>query len=660
MGQGNYKQRIIYAQEVPSTSKPGHSSIFINPHSNLGFNHELPSAATTLYETFRSSAIKFSSRNFLRKLSKNHGHFTWKTYEEVYKFSLEIGFGLNYLKLTEPTDVGHAFVGIYSKSREEWLVADFACISQSIVSVPLYDVQRSESMELIINETCMKGIFCSYKLLRNLLGLRKQGSLQSLLVIIQFEKVDEEDRNEASELNLRLFSIKEISKISPTGVEHPPYPNSWFTICYTSGTTGKSKGAIITHSNIIATMAGVFYTSLRLNNEDLHLSYLPLAHMMERAVCHLITSVGGSIGFFTGDISHIYNDLQVLKPTFFMSVPRIYKRFYDDIRKIISETAGTKQKITKKALSVKMENYEKKGKFTHKIWDRLVFKKFRALVGGRVKVMVTGSAAISEEILKFLRVAFSCAIIEGYGQTESCAGSVLTSIHDVSLGHIGGPIVTVELKLVDDEEMGYRSTDKNEIGESLPRGEICLRGPTIFQGYFKSPNETALVIDEEGWLHTGDIGCILPRIFALKLLDRKKNYFKLAQGEFVAAEKIEQIYLMCPLISQIFVHGEALQNYLVAVVVPDENYVREKYTYLQEAPFEEICTMVELKKEILSQMTQIAKEQKLLGFEVVRKIYVEHNVWNGENLLTPTLKLIRHQARAKYSEVFNQMYVENN
>ena len=660
MGQGNYKEKVIYSKEIPDSNRPGYSSIYVHPDSKPGLFCELPSGASTLYESFRSSAIKLGNNNFLGKFSEKSNQYSWKSYLSIYKYSLTIGYGLAYLKLTEPTEEGQAFLGIYSKNREEWLITDLACISQSIVTVPIYDVQQLQSMEFIISETRMRGIVCSNKLLRNLLHLRKNGSVDSIRTIIQFEKVTDDDRTRASCLGLNLFSLKEVSEMVPIGrgSENPPYPDSWFTICYTSGTTGRSKGAVITHRNIISTIAGVFYTSLRLAHEDVYLSYLPLAHMMERAVCHLIISVGGSMGFYRGDTSKLTDDLVSLRPTIFMSVPRIYKRFYEDINRTIEASSPAKQKLIKNALSVKLENYESKGKYTHKIWDRLVFKRFRAMLGGRVKVMVTGSAAISEEILKFLRVVFSCAVIEGYGQTESCAGSVLTNVSDTSIGHIGGPIVNVEVKIVDDEEMGYRCTDVDEVGAPAPRGEICLRGPTVFQGYFKAPEETALALDEEGWLHTGDIGTILPGNRALKLLDRKKNYFKLAQGEFVAAEKIEQAYATCPYVFQIFVHGDSIQNYLVAVVVVNEANVKEQWRGRdgETVGIEEICRNKEVNREVLECMNGTAREHRLLGFEYVKKIYLESCPWTHDDLLTPTHKIIRYKVRSRYSEIIALMY----
>jgi long-chain acyl-CoA synthetase len=165
--------------------------------------------------------------------------------------------------------------------------------------------------------------------------------------------------------------------------------------------------------------------------------------------------------------------------------------------------------------------------------------------------MITGSAPISADILSYLKVVFSCPIREGYGQTETSAPATLTLLNDPRAGHVGGPRACVRLRLKDIPEMEYLSTDEN------PRGEICLKGPSIFSGYFKSDEKTKEAFDEEGWLRTGDVGMIYPN-GSVKIIDRAKNIFKLSQGEYIAPEKLENAYIQSPFIQQIFVHGDSL------------------------------------------------------------------------------------------------------
>lgn len=274
--------------------------------------------------------------------------------------------------------------------------------------------------------------------------------------------------------------------------------------------------------------------------------------------------------------------------------------------------------------------------------------------------MLTGSAPISGEVLSFLRVVFACPIVEGYGQTESCAGSIVTHPADPECGHIGGPLPSLEIKLIDVPEMKYLSTDKDETGSSAPRGEICIRGLTVFKGYYKDPVNTSETIDSEGWLHTGDIGTRLPHNGAFKIIDRIKNFFKLAQGEYVAVEKIELMYTKSKFISQIFVYGDSFQSFLVGIIVPDEEYIRNDWCpqnkVTEDTPFERVCRNYKLKVDILEDMKRISEQTGLFGFEQVKRIHLEHLPWTTDDLYTPTQKFMHFKAKIKYQDVIAELY----
>ena len=204
------------------------------------------------------------------------------------------------------------------------------------------------------------------------------------------------------------------------------------------------------------------------------------------------------------------------------------------------------------------------GSTKHGCYDKLIFSKAAALLGGNVRLMVTGSAPIDKAVLEFLKIAFCCPILEGYGLTESAAGSCITSEDDPMSGHVGGPTEYVKFRLKDLPEMDYRITDT-----PYPRGEVCMIGPSIFSGYYKRPDKTAECFDEEGWFQTGDVALVYPN-GAVKIIDRSKNIFKLSQGEYIAPEKIENIFVLCPYVAQSFVYGNSLKNNVVAIVVPDK------------------------------------------------------------------------------------------
>jgi len=281
-----------------------------------------------------------------------------------------------------------------------------------------------------------------------------------------------------------------------------------------------------------------------------------------------------------------------------------------------------------------------------------VFRKVQKLLGGRVRGMVTGSAPVSAEVLTFVRCAVGCDVLEGYGQTETTAASTCTRPMDYSPGHVGVPLTCCEVKLVDIPEMNYFSRNN--------QGEVCFRGPHCFVGYWKDEDNTAATIDENGWVHSGDVGTWTDQ-GTLRLVDRKKNIFKLAQGEYIAPEKIEGIYLQCPTVAQVFVHGDSLETCCVAIVVPDENVVREvaEKMGIEEKSWSGICANKEMRSFVLKEMVAKGNEHKLNKLEQVKNVYLWSQQFSIENdLLTPTLKSKRPQLRNKFMEEIKILYQE--
>lgn len=278
--------------------------------------------------------------------------------------------------------------------------------------------------------------------------------------------------------------------------------------------------------------------SFDMHEDDFYLSYLPLAHVFERIFLICCMAYMMNYGFYQGDVMKLKEDLAELRPTIMISVPRLYNKFYDAMQGKIKELSGAKKTITEWGISTKLANLRKSAQYTHPFYDRIIFNKFKQVLGGRARVLITASAPIDKDVLEFLKVAFCCPMAEGYGQTETASPGTLTFLDDPEGGHVGGPFRSNDIKLVDVPETGYTSEDKNSKGEYQPRGEICIRGYNCFKGYFGQPERTKETLDENGWVHTGDIGTILPN-GAIKIIDRLKNIFKLSQGEYIIPEKIE-------------------------------------------------------------------------------------------------------------------------
>jgi long-chain acyl-CoA synthetase len=279
------------------------------------------------------------------------------------------------------------------------------------------------------------------------------------------------------------------------------------------------------------------------------------------------------------------------------------------------------------------------------IWDYLVFRKVQDALGGRVRLVVSGSAPINAEILKFFRCALGCLVIEGYGQTESSGLLAMTLPSETTGGHIGPPPLATAMKLVDVPEMNYYAQND--------QGELCVKGAMVFKGYYKNPEETQKALDEDGWLHTGDIATWLPN-GVLKIIDRRKNIFKLSQGEYVAPEKIEIIYSRCPSVAQIFVYGDSLQSFLVGIVVPDAEVLKKLYP---TTDVHILCADPSVKTLIMEELEKVGRENELKSFEKVKDIYLHPEPFSLEQgLLTPTMKSKRPELTAFFKSQIEQMY----
>jgi long-chain acyl-CoA synthetase len=366
-------------------------------------------------------------------------------------------------------------------------------------------------------------------------------------------------------------------------------------------------------------------------------------------------SGGAKIGYFQGDTMKLMDDIVLLKPTIFVSVPRLFNRLYDKVFAAVKIKGGVAAQLFNMAYNAKRNNLRKNGQITHAFWDKLVFSSIRERLGGRVSYIVSGSAPISPEVLDFFRICFSANVVEGYGQTENATGLTIGYKYDTSSGHVGPPQLCCEVKLVDIPEMNYTSKDK-----PYPRGEIRIRGASVFPGYYKSPKQTAETFDKNGWCHTGDIGMWDER-GRLVIIDRVKNIFKLSQGEYIAPEKIETILSKHCLVAQAFIYGNSLESRLVGIIIPDAEILPAwaAENGLGGKNFKELCREPKLKETLLKELDAFGRDSDLKGFELLKNIYVGSEYFTVENdLLTPSFKPKRHKIQAKYQEEITVMYAD--
>jgi len=326
---------------------------------------------------------------------------------------------------------------------------------------------------------------------------------------------------------------------------------------------------------------------------------------------------GASIGYFHGNILELTDDIKLLRPTGFTSVPRLYNRFYSAIKAATVDQGGVKGALSRKAVAAKIEKMRSGGTNTHMLYDTIWSNKVKAGLGmDRTKMMVTGSAPISPAVLEFLRAVFSNHFMQGYGLTESYAVGCGQLVGDQSVGSCGPMTPTDECCLLDVPEMDYTSKDK-----PYPRGELLLRGNSLFREYYKAPEQTKSAIDEEGWFHTGDVAMI-DNLGRITIVDRVKNILKLAQGEYVAPEKIENIYLAnMNIFAQGYVHGDSQESFLVSIfgVAPDQfapfasKVMKKSIAATDMAAISEACKDPAVRKAVVHEMNKVAKKTKMTG-----------------------------------------------
>ncbi|KAK1343271.1 hypothetical protein QTO34_016049 [Cnephaeus nilssonii] len=505
----------------------------------------------------------------------------------------------------------------------QWIIAELACYTYSMVVVPLYDTLGPGAIRYIINTADISTVIVDKpQKAQLLLEHVEKKTIPGLKMIILMDPFEEalKDRGQACGVVIKsMQAVEECGQQNPH-VPVPPNPSDLSIVCFTSGTTGNPKGAMLTHGNVVADFSGflkvtekvifprqddVLISFLPLAHmferviqsqwaptcADVHISYLPLAHMFERMVQSVVYCHGGRVGFFQGDIRLLSDDMKALRPTIFPVVPRLLNRMYD---KIFSQ-ANTPLKRWLLEFAAKRKHAEVRSGIIRNdsIWDELFFNKIQ--------------------------------VYEGYGQTECTAGCTFTTPGDWTSGHVGAPLPCNHIKLIDVMELNYW-TSKGE-------GEICVRGPNVFKGYLKDPDKTKEALDSDGWLHTGDIGQWLPA-GTLKIIDRKKHIFKLAQGEYVAPEKIENIYTRSEPVAQTYVHGDSLQAFLVGIVVPDPEVM-----------------------PIWAQKRGIEGTYAELCVNKVKAIHIHSDMFSVQNgLLTPTLKAKRPELREYFKTQIQALY----
>ncbi|PVU94924.1 hypothetical protein BB561_002184 [Smittium simulii] len=562
-------------------------------------------------------------------------------------------------------------VALYSINRPEWNLTDRACSTQSLISVALYDTLGHDSMTYILNHCKAPVIVCTVdKISRILLNIQK---LPNVKIIISIDSLSEPSgpRSGPPNLNIRAIDILkqwaehynvtlvDFDQVKEYGKQHkidhhPPKPSDIYTMLYTSGTTGNPKGVMSTHENYAHAARYSSLGKLDKNNTPVILSYLPLAHCYGRNVENYNTLLFGSIGYYSGDISRILEDSRDLQPTSFPGIPRLLNRFYDVLRAQTIDAPGLTGVLYRAAIKEKLEILEKTGNPRHEFWDATLFERTRGFISKRLTVAGSGSASIEPQVLNFLRVVFCIDLVEGFGMTETSAIGSKQEPGDGTSGNIGVPLAGVEICLRDIPEMSYFTSDL-----PCPRGELLIRSKSVFSGYYNEPEKTAEAFLEDRWFASGDVARI-NLDGTISIIDRKKSIFKLAQGEYVAPERLENTLQKFPLVSQSFIYGKNTMSYPVGIIVPDEAVFMPWAAKLvkQNKSFKDMTKDPIIVAAFLEEIAKYCKESKMNGFEIIKKLYLEYIPFDAttNKLLTPTMKLKRFDASKYYSNTLDNLY----
>jgi len=577
-------------------------------------------------------------------------------------------------------------IGIYTSNRPEALESLLGAWSIRGVAVPLYDSLGANAVSYIIDHADLTTVLVERSKYQNLIKGKGSGTLKN---VVLFEDPTEAERKAAADAGLRLSSYNDILKSgeSATVDDVEATAEDWAYVMYTSGTTGDPKGVILSQRNILAASVGVLLGIQKDGSNfvfpsDVYISYLPMAHSFEVCMQICVICSGASIGYYSGDARKVVTeDIPMLRPTLMAAVPRIIERLFHRVNQMVEAKGSIAKGIFD--FGFMTQSWCVSYGFRNPIWDWLLFSSVRQALGGRMRAMATGAAPLPETLHRWMRVTLGIPVCQGYGMTENAAAAMAQGTAYTKCGNVGGPLPCTEVKLVDTDD--YKTTDvypatKEEFekqvsfkghfdpamaGKPVERGEVCLRGHNIFQGYLKMEQEGKEMIDEEGWLHTGDIGQ-WEEDGTLRIVDRKKNIFKLAQGEYVSPEAVEQAASSTKWISQMWVYGSSFETCVVAIIVPEVTVLK---TYMEEkgmtGTIAEACANPEVKAMIYDALVATCRQAKLRSFEIPKDIAFETDInpmGQGfkleDDTLTPTFKLRRPQLYKKYRTIIDKMYEE--
>ncbi|XP_013383556.1 long-chain-fatty-acid--CoA ligase 4 [Lingula anatina] len=591
------------------------------------------------------------------------GKYSWWNYEEVYEKVTNFGAGLLLLGLKP----GEKIV-IFAETSPEWIIAAQACLKYNFPIVTLYATLGEEAVQYGVNETEVSIVITSYAQVHKFKDTLP--NMPTVQHIIYIEHPDHSKTPDTKDFptNVRVHSMLDVEQEGANNkIEEGTCPKTKSSdlavIMYTSGSTGPPKGVLLSHGNLMSAIAGQCNRVGHLGLGDVYIAYLPLAHVLELTAELACLAHGVALGYsspqtITDQSTRIKRgskgDATVLKPTLLAAVPLIADRLYKNVWEKVNEGSLFSRKLFHFAYNYKLAKYES-GNSTP-IIDRLVFKRVRAILGGRLRLMLCGGAPLSADSQRFMNILFCCPVGQGYGLTETAGAGTVHEATDRSTGRVGAPVICCQVLLRDWEEGGYTPYD-----EPNPRGEILIGGGNVAMGYYKNEEKTTedfLTIDGIRYFCTGDIG-EFKEDGCLQIIDRKKDLVKLQAGEYVSLSKVETALKMHPLIDNVCLYGDSGQNYTVALICPNMKNLKQLASGLglDTGDMDSVCHSKIVEKEMMKAVNEEGKKAKLNRSEIPQKVTVVSDQWTpDEGLVTDAFKLKRKPIFNKYEGLIKAMY----
>jgi len=587
----------------------------------------------------KKTLVELSLR-FLKKFRPDEEFIFTKTgdsYSGITRLELFNGI-LNIYDFFRKQDLsGGDKIAIISENRIEWILSDFACMLNKLITVPIYTTLSSESIKYILNNAEVK-ICCVSNLLQLDKVLAIKDEVPSLRNIIIFNESTKSSSLPILKISSilkegRMMDIKDvINRIEQ--INEKLDENDVITIIYTSGTTGIPKGVMLTHKNIYSNLISCSKL-LPITIDDVFLSYLPYSHIYERTAGYYFPLFYGPKIYYAQSIDTIGIQMGEVKPTFVITVQRLLVKMFNKLIRIYDEMPfGAKKYLFGWALNIARKEWKNKESLKWQIADRLVFKKIKEKTGGRLRYFVSGGGALNKTVGEFFD-GIGIISMEGYGMTETSPVISCNRPDRVKYGTVGHPLDGVNVRIAED-------------------GEILVKGDLVMKGYYKNEEETNSTIIE-GWMHTGDIGEIDSEGF-IKITDRKKSLFKSSGGKYIAPTHIEELIMQLPYIDQILVIGNE-RMYVTALIVPEIESLKELSKKLNlniETESELFICETLIKKineDINEKQKDLAPHEKIRKFTLLEKPFT---IESGE--LTPTMKIKRKYVEDKYSYLIDKMY----